>query len=142
MRTSKFKNPRAKHDFKGRTCSIISVGSYVPEKVITNADLEKMVETSDEWITTRTGIKQRRKAAPNEYTSLFAVRAARGWTVSTIATPAWRGWAAGRKRRREGGAWRRWVPLAFSWLPGSRSSPCSGGFGEVSPPDEGETEGK
>ena len=76
MRTSKFKNPRAKHDFKGRTCSIISVGSYVPEKVITNADLEKMVETSDEWITTRTGIKQRRIAAETEYTSDMAAKAA------------------------------------------------------------------
>jgi 3-oxoacyl-[acyl-carrier-protein] synthase III len=76
MRASKFKNPRAKHDFKGRTCSIISVGSYVPEKVITNADLEKMVETSDEWITTRTGIKERRVAAANEYTSDMATKAA------------------------------------------------------------------
>ena len=76
MRTSKFKNPRAKHDFKGRTCSIISVGSYVPEKVITNADLEKMVDTSDEWITTRTGIKQRRIAAETEYTSDMAAKAA------------------------------------------------------------------
>jgi len=76
MRASKFKNPRAKHDFKGRTCSIISVGSYVPEKVITNADLEKMVETSDEWITTRTGIKERRIAAENEYTSDMAAQAA------------------------------------------------------------------
>jgi len=43
---------------------------------LTNADLEKMVETSDEWITSRTGIKQRRKSAPGEYTSQFAVRAA------------------------------------------------------------------
>jgi 3-oxoacyl-[acyl-carrier-protein] synthase III len=76
MRPSKFKNPRAKHDFKGRTCSIISVGSYVPEKVITNADLEKMVETSDEWITTRTGIKERRIAGENEYTSDMAAQAA------------------------------------------------------------------
>ena len=76
MRTSKFKNPRAKHDFKGRTCSIISVGSYVPEKVITNADLEKMVETSDEWITTRTGIKERHIAAETEYTSDMAAKAA------------------------------------------------------------------
>src|SRR5688572_19717713 len=76
MRASKFKNPRAKHDFKGRTCSIISVGSYVPEKVITNADLEKTVETSDEWITTRTGIKERRIAAQNEYTSDMATKAA------------------------------------------------------------------
>ena len=76
MRPSKFKNPRAKHDFKGRTCSVISVGSYVPAKVITNADLEKMVETSDEWITTRTGIKERRVAAENEYTSDMAAQAA------------------------------------------------------------------
>jgi len=44
---------------------------------LTNADLAKIVETSDEWITTRTGIKQRRKAASDEYTSMFAVRAAR-----------------------------------------------------------------
>ena len=52
-----FKNPRAEHGFKARTCSIASVGSYVPERILTNADLEKMVETTDEWITTRTGIK-------------------------------------------------------------------------------------
>ena len=51
------KNPRAKHGFHGRTCSITSVGSYVPEKILTNADLEKMVDTSDEWITSRTGIR-------------------------------------------------------------------------------------
>jgi len=56
---------------------ILSMGSAYPEGVLTNADLEKMVETSDEWITTRTGIKQRHKAAENEYTSLFAVRASR-----------------------------------------------------------------
>ena len=59
----KFKNPRAKYQFSGRTCSITGVGSYVPAKILTNADLEKMVETSDEWITTRTGIKERRIAA-------------------------------------------------------------------------------
>ena len=70
------KNPRAKHGFRGRTCAITSVGSYVPEKTLTNADLEKMVDTSDEWITTRTGIKQRRIAAPNEYTSDMATKAA------------------------------------------------------------------
>src|SRR3954466_5028696 len=72
----KFKNPRAQHGFQGRTCSIISVGSYVPEKVLTNAELEKMVETSDDWITTRTGIKERRIAAENEFTSDMASRAA------------------------------------------------------------------
>jgi 3-oxoacyl-[acyl-carrier-protein] synthase-3 len=56
---------------------ILGTGRSYPEGVLTNADLEKIVETSDDWITTRTGIKQRRKAAPDEYTSLFAVRAAR-----------------------------------------------------------------
>ena len=72
----KFKNPRAKFDFQGRTCSITGVGSYVPEKVLTNADLEKMVDTSDEWITTRTGIKERRMAAKEEFTSDMAAKAA------------------------------------------------------------------
>lgn len=55
---------------------ITGTGSAVPERILTNADLEKMVETSDEWITTRTGIKQRCIAAPHEYTSTFATRAA------------------------------------------------------------------
>ena len=54
---------------------ILGTGHSYPEGVLTNADLEKIVETSDEWIFTRTGIKQRRKAAPGEYTSQFAVRA-------------------------------------------------------------------
>ncbi len=72
----KFKNPRANHNFQGRTCSIVGVGSYVPSKILTNHDLEKMVETSDEWITTRTGIKERRIAAETEYTSTMAARAA------------------------------------------------------------------
>jgi 3-oxoacyl-[acyl-carrier-protein] synthase III len=70
------KNPRAKYDFIGRSCSIAGVGSYVPERVLTNADLEKMVETTDEWITTRTGIKERRIAAANEFTSDLAAKAA------------------------------------------------------------------
>src|SRR5437016_13616511 len=56
---------------------ILGTGHSYPEGILTNADLEKMVDTSDEWITSRTGIKQRRKAAPNEYTSQFAVRASR-----------------------------------------------------------------
>ena len=74
--TQLFKNPRAKHNFQGRTCSITGVGSYVPGKILTNADLEKMVETSDEWITTRTGIKERRIAAKDEFTSDLAAKAA------------------------------------------------------------------
>jgi 3-oxoacyl-[acyl-carrier-protein] synthase-3 len=56
---------------------ILGTGHAYPEGILTNADLEKLVDTSDEWITSRTGIKQRRKAAPGEYTSLFAVKAAR-----------------------------------------------------------------
>ena len=55
--TPKFRNPRAKYNFQGRTCSIAGVGSYVPDRVLTNANLEKMVSTSDEWITTRPASK-------------------------------------------------------------------------------------
>ena len=75
--SSRFKNPRARFNFQGRTCSITGVGSYVPARVMTNADLEKLVETSDEWITTRTGIKERRIAAADEFTSDLAAQAAR-----------------------------------------------------------------
>ena len=48
---------------------IRGLGYYAPEKILTNADLEKIVETSDEWITTRTGIKERHVAAPGETVS-------------------------------------------------------------------------
>jgi 3-oxoacyl-[acyl-carrier-protein] synthase-3 len=53
-----------------------SIGAYVPEKILTNADLEKMVDTSDEWITKRTGIKERRLASDEEATSDMAAKAA------------------------------------------------------------------
>jgi 3-oxoacyl-[acyl-carrier-protein] synthase-3 len=56
---------------------IIGVGDYLPAKVLTNADLEKMVDTSDEWITTRTGIKERRLASSTEASSDMAINAAR-----------------------------------------------------------------
>lgn len=55
---------------------IIGTGSYAPAKVMTNADLAKLVETSDEWIVERTGIKERRVAAEDEVTSDMAVKAA------------------------------------------------------------------
>jgi len=55
---------------------IIGTGSYVPEKILTNADLEKFVDTSDEWIRTRTGICQRHIAAEDEQTSDLASKAA------------------------------------------------------------------
>lgn len=56
---------------------IRSTGAYLPEKILTNADLEKMVDTSDEWIVQRTGIKQRHIAAPDQTTSMMAVEAGR-----------------------------------------------------------------
>lgn len=55
---------------------IIGVGEYLPEKIITNADLEKMVDTSDEWITTRTGIKERHMAGAGQAASDLALKAA------------------------------------------------------------------
>jgi 3-oxoacyl-[acyl-carrier-protein] synthase-3 len=57
--------------------SITGVGSYVPERVLTNADVEKLVDTSDEWILSRTGIRERRLAAEGEATSDLATAAAR-----------------------------------------------------------------
>ena len=57
-------------------CAITGIGSYVPQRVLTNADLEKIVKTTDEWIITRTGIKERRMAAEGEHTSTMAVKAA------------------------------------------------------------------
>ncbi|HZC58835.1 MAG TPA: 3-oxoacyl-ACP synthase, partial [Chthoniobacterales bacterium] len=59
-----------------RTVSVIATGSYVPERVVTNRDLEKIVETSDEWIQSRTGIRERRIAAATESTSDMATNAA------------------------------------------------------------------
>ena len=59
-----------------RTVSIIGTGSYTPEKRLTNSDLSRIVDTNDEWITTRTGIKERRVAAKDENTSDMAAKAA------------------------------------------------------------------
>ena len=56
---------------------IVGTGSYLPTKVLTNQDLEKMVETSDEWIFTRTGMKERRIASPDEFTSDMGLEAAK-----------------------------------------------------------------
>lgn len=57
--------------------SIWGTGRSLPERVITNADMEKLVDTTDEWITTRTGIKERRQAAPNQSTSTLSIEAGR-----------------------------------------------------------------
>jgi 3-oxoacyl-[acyl-carrier-protein] synthase-3 len=69
--------PRTRTHLPRRTVSIIGTGSYLPEKALTNAELEKMVETSDDWITSRTGIKERRIAAAGEFTSDLAANAAK-----------------------------------------------------------------
>lgn len=55
---------------------IAGTGSYLPEKILSNADLEKMIDTTDEWIFTRTGIRERHIVAENEFTSDMAVNAA------------------------------------------------------------------
>ena len=56
---------------------IIGVGSYLPKKLLTNKDLEKSLDTTDEWITSRTGIKERHIVGPNEHTTDLAFEAAR-----------------------------------------------------------------
>jgi 3-oxoacyl-[acyl-carrier-protein] synthase-3 len=63
-------------DKSRRTVSIIATGSYVPERILTNSDLERIVDTTDEWIRTRTGISERRIAAADEATSDMATKAA------------------------------------------------------------------
>ena len=67
--------------------SILGTGSAVPDKVLTNIELEKLVETTDEWITSRTGIKERRIAVDGESTSTFAIRAAERALANAGITP-------------------------------------------------------
>ena len=60
-----------------RYAQIVGVGSYLPDTVMTNADLEKLVDTSDEWIRTRTGIGSRHVVSPGDTPSDLAARAAK-----------------------------------------------------------------
>ena len=60
-----------------KRAGILGVGKYLPENILTNADLEKMVDTTDEWIVSRTGIRERRIASENEATSDMAAKAAK-----------------------------------------------------------------
>src|ERR1700704_3466723 len=69
-------SPRPQPGKALRTVSIVGTGSYLPEKRLTNADMSRIVDTTDEWITTRTGIKERRVAAKDELTSDMAAKAA------------------------------------------------------------------
>jgi 3-oxoacyl-[acyl-carrier-protein] synthase-3 len=68
-------SPR-RSDKPRRTVSIVGTGSYVPERILTNQELEKLVDTTDEWIRTRTGISERRIARKEETTSDMATKAA------------------------------------------------------------------
>ena len=65
---------------------VIGCGSYLPENIVTNAELAARVDTSDEWIRTRTGIRQRHIAAPGEKTSDLAVKAAQAALANAGAT--------------------------------------------------------
>jgi 3-oxoacyl-[acyl-carrier-protein] synthase III len=65
------------HASKSLPVEIAGVGSYLPEAVLTNEDMERMVDTSDEWIVRRTGIKTRHKAAPDQASSDLATESAR-----------------------------------------------------------------
>ncbi|MBI2202606.1 MAG: ketoacyl-ACP synthase III [Candidatus Rokubacteria bacterium] len=66
---------------------IVGTGAYAPDRVLTNADLEKLVQTSDEWIVQRTGIRERRIVAEGEATADLAVRAAERALASAKLTP-------------------------------------------------------
>lgn len=70
------------------TSYILSTGSYLPEKILTNADLEKMVDTTDEWIVQRSGIKSRHIAADDETTGDMAIAAARKALDNATLKPA------------------------------------------------------
>lgn len=70
-----------------RPVSIIGTGSHLPERVLTNSELESMVETSNQWIVERTGIIERRIAAETEFTSHMAASAARGAMENAGVTP-------------------------------------------------------
>lgn len=70
-----------------RKAKIIGTGSYLPEKVLTNHDLEKIVDTSDEWIVTRTGMKERRIAKEDEFTSHMGTKAALEALADAKVTP-------------------------------------------------------
>jgi len=67
---------------------IVGTGKYLPERILTNADLERMVDTTDEWIKSRTGIEHRHIAADNEFTSDLAYKAALAALESAGMTPS------------------------------------------------------
>ena len=85
---------------QGRPSAIAGVGVYAPDRVISNFDLEKMMDTSDKWITERTGIHRRHIAEDGTTTFDVATRAARAAFVATsnVVVPS-------------SAMWRRWMPV-------------------------------
>src|ERR1700722_2252062 len=81
------KNPRSAMPHR-IAAKITGVAGYVPPKVLTNADLEKMIDTSDEWIRTRTGIRERHIVEPGKATSDMATEAAKQLLAQTYTDPA------------------------------------------------------
>jgi 3-oxoacyl-[acyl-carrier-protein] synthase-3 len=71
-----------------RYAHIVGWGKYMPERVLTNAEISEMVDTSDEWIVARTGIQERRIAAEDESTATLALKAARAALETADLTPA------------------------------------------------------
>lgn len=76
------------HDHFVRTAKIVGLGACLPERVLTNRDLEALVDTSDEWIATRTGIRERRIVAEDEALSDLVVRAGRAALADAGVEPA------------------------------------------------------
>ena len=79
--------PRTRPSQPKRSVSIVGTGSYVPDRIMDNGELEKLVDTSDEWIRTRTGIRERRIAADDQPTSDMAARAAKAALENAGLTP-------------------------------------------------------
>ncbi len=76
---------------KGAGVGITGLGTHVPDRVLTNAEIARMVETSDEWIVTRTGIRERRIAEPDQATSDLTIPAARDALGGARDWAAWAG---------------------------------------------------
>lgn len=72
---------------KFKSVGIISLGAYVPENIMTNFDFEKIIETTDEWIRTRTGIEERRFCSPEQATSDLCIEAAKKALANANLTP-------------------------------------------------------
>ncbi len=103
---------------------ITGVAGYVPPKVMTNADLEKIVETNDEWIRTRTGIRERHIVENGVATSHMATEAAKAVLAQTKTDPSEPAWCrnVSVRRRRGGSICPQRAPDSLTRSPWARSS--------------------